>query len=141
MNENTNITTNETYESTITFTTRELNPIEKIKLKDLTATVALDDELKSVPDHKLTFVPELVVVVSVHNPKAKSNTDYDTLVFTDSETGVRYRTSSNSFKAAVLDIVGELIAEGIDPHTVLLVAYTRPSKNFTGKDFLTCAIA
>lgn len=141
MNENTNITTNETYESTITFTTRELNPIEKIKLKDLTATVALDDELKSIPDHKLTFTPELIVVVNVHNPKAKSNTDYETIVFTDSETGVRYRTSSNSFKTAVLDIVNELIAAGVEPKTVPLVAYTRPSKNFTGKDFLTCTIA
>lgn len=141
MNENINITNNETYESTITFTTRELNPIEKIKLKDLTATVALDDELKSIPDHKLTFTPELIVIVSVHNPKAKSNLDYETLVFTDSETGVRYRTSSMSFKSAVLDIVHDLILENINPNTVPLVAYTRPSKNFTGKDFLTCTIA
>lgn len=129
------------YESSITFASRDLSPIEKIKLKDLTATVALDDELKSIPDHKLTFTPELVVVVSVHNPKAKSNTDYDTLVFTDSETGVRYRTSSTSFRSAVLDILNDLIAADINPNTVPLVAYTRPSKNFTGKDFLTCAIA
>lgn len=129
------------YESSITFSSRDLSPIEKIKLKDLTATVALDDELKSIPEHKLTFTPELVVVVSVHNPKAKSNTDYDTLVFTDSETGVRYRTSSTSFKLAVLDIMNDLIAADINPNTVPLVAYTRPSKNFTGKDFLTCAIA
>lgn len=129
------------YESSITFASRDLSPIERIKLKDLTATVALDDELKSIPDHKLTFTPELVVVVSVHNPKAKSNTDYDTLVFTDSETGVRYRTSSTSFKLAVLDIMNDLIAADINPNTVPLVAYTRPSKNFTGKDFLTCAIA
>lgn len=135
------LNTNTSYESTITFASRDLTPIEKIKLKDLTATVALDDELKSTPDHKLTFTPELVVVVSVHNPKAKSNTDYDTLVFTDSETGVRYRTSSSSFKSAVLDIMKDLIAADINPNTVPLVAYTRPSKNFTGKDFLTCAIA
>ena len=129
------------YESSITFASRDLSPIEKIKLKDLTATVALDDELKSTPDHKLTFTPELVVVVSVHNPKAKSNTDYETLVFTDSETGVLYRTSSTSFKSAVLDIMNDLLAADISPNTVPLVAYTRPSKNFTGKEFLTCAIA
>lgn len=131
----------ENYTSEITYSSRELTPIEKIKYKDLTATVSLDEELKNLPDNRLEFKLELAFNVHVNNPKAKGNTEYDTMVIVDADTGVRYRTSSTSFMNALGEIGRELIANSIDISTLTLVAYTRPSKNFTGKSFLTCAIA
>lgn len=133
---------NNAYESHIKFASRDLNPIEKIKMKDLASTLSLDDELKNAEGNKLLISPDLLLEIEIHNPKAKGGSeDYTVFVVVDGETGVRYRTSSESFKVAISDIWRELTEAGVAPTEIKLLAFRKPSKNFAGKDFLTCTIA
>lgn len=130
------------YESRIKFASRELNAIEKIKMKDLAATLSLDDELKNVEGNRILITPDLLLEIDIHNPKSKGGSDdYTVFVIVDGETGVRYRTSSESFKNAILDIWCELNEAGVALSEIKLLAFRKPSKNFAGKDFLTCTIA
>lgn len=132
----------ENYTSKITFSSRDLSPLEQVKYRDLSNTAALDKELADPANNgRLTLTPSLIFNVDVHNPKSKNSNDYSCTVIEDSETGVRYRTSSESFRSALAEILDGLKEVGIDPHTVPLAIYTVASKNYQGKNFITVSIA
>lgn len=131
-----------TYESKIVYSSRELTTIERIKLKDLGNTVSLDEELDAAQGNKIVFKIELVLRIDIKNSRSKSgNTNYVVTVVVDADTGIRYRTSSESFANALSDIVDELADNNIPLTDVSIVAYRKPSKNYSGKNFLTCALA
>lgn len=132
MNENT-----KTYSSKVTYASKELSAREKIKIKDVSACQKLD-ELTQNGEHIIINV-DFYAIVSIHNEKA-DDTDYTNVVIVDKD-GSRYVTGSNSFKRSLDDIMDELNEAGVlDEEDILIDVYTKPSKNYSGKSFITCSL-
>jgi hypothetical protein len=132
MNENT-----KTYSSKVTYASKELTAREKIKIKDVSACKKLD-ELTQNGEHIIINV-DFYAIVSIHNEKA-DDTDYNNVVIVDKD-GSRYVTGSKSFKRSLDDIMDELIDAGVlDEEDILIDVYTKPSKNYSGKSFITCSL-
>lgn len=126
------------YKATIIDSSRELTAIERLRLKDTSAAIALDEELKKVEaagEKYLEISPVVWATVSVENPKS-SNPHYNVYVL-QQEDGTTYTTSSDSFWKSFGDIVSELHQDGLEPETVK--AYHTPSKNYNG-NILLCTI-
>lgn len=132
MNENT-----KTYSSKVTYASKELSAREKIKIKDVSACQKLD-ELTQNNQHVEINV-DFYAEISIHNEKADDK-DYTNIVIVDKD-GSRYVTGSNSFKRALDEIMEELIDAGVaDDEDILIDVYTKPSKNYSGKSFITCSL-
>lgn len=122
------------YKATITRSTKELDAKQKIMMKDTTNTVSLDTATQS-GDGVIIDV-DFAVVLDVHNEKS-DNKDYTKYIIVD-KNGERYITGSESFWSAFENIYDELADAGIEDYQIK--AYRLPSKNYQGRDFLTCAL-
>lgn len=123
----------EGYKAVIKEASMELTPKMKIMLKNTTDTIALDDATKESP---VTINVDGYVVLSIHNEKS-DNKDYTKYVIIDKD-GARYQTGSESFWTAFLDIYEEMTDAGENDFQIK--AFRMPSKNYAGRDFLTCSI-
>lgn len=121
------------YKATIKESTRELDAREKIMFKDTTNCVSLDTATQEEP---VLIDVDLAVVLDVHNEKS-DNKDYVKYIIVDKD-GTRYITGSESFWNAFSDIYDEMSDAGYTEFTVR--AYRLPSKNYQGRDFLTCSL-
>lgn len=121
------------YEASIKEATRELDAREKIMFKDTTNCVSLDTATQEEP---VLIDVDLAVVLDVHNEKS-DNKDYTKYIIVD-KNGERYITGSESFWNAFSDIYDEMTDAGYTEFTVR--AYRLPSKNYQGRDFLTCSL-
>lgn len=117
------------FNATITDASRELTSREKIKLKDFTNAVALD----SIDGH-LVIAPEMWAVIDVHNEHSKQEKDYKKYVIMD-KAGVKYVTGSESFFSSFIDIYSDMCEEEFE-----IDIYKMPSKNYSGKSFITCSL-
>lgn len=125
------------YEAKIMYASRDLTAKERIRLKDFSHVIQLDDAV--LPDQPLVIDYDYHVKFSVHNEHAKGdNKDYFKTIIVD-KSGTPYITGSESFTTAMEDILAEMneVAPGED---ISLECYKVPSKNFQGKCFLTCTI-
>ena len=124
------------YKSEIVFSSSELSARDKIKIKDLTNATGLDDVVTDeVP---LVLHPELWCELSIHNEKSKDK-DYTKYILVCSD-GSKFATGSVSFWNAFKAIVDELDECG-EASDFDIEVYRRPSKNYSGKSFLTCSLA
>lgn len=114
-----------------------LTAIEKIKFKDLGDCLKLDELTK---ESSIIFVPANDIIVNVHNEKAEDK-DYKNYIIIDAE-GNKYLTGSNSFWNAYSDIMDELTDADVDPvaEGIHIKVYRLPSKNYKGKEFITCSL-
>lgn len=119
------------YSATITEASKELSPLEKVAFKDLGDTKPLG-ELK--PDDEIIIEPDVYLTLSIHNEKSE-NKDYPVFIIKDKK-GTRYSTSSENFWNTFVDIMQEV--KGIEG--IKIKVFTKPSKNYKGKYFLTCAL-
>lgn len=120
------------YSATIKESSKELTARERIKMKDTTKALSLDDETK-VADVIIT--PESYAVISVHNEKADIQ-DYEKYVVVD-QNGTHYITGSESFWKSFKDIWDEMENENEE---YSIIAYRMPSSNYKDKAFITCSI-
>lgn len=120
------------YSVTIAESSKELNAKEKIRLKDTSDAVKLDEATK---DGAITVTPVAYVILNIHNEKS-DNVDYNNYLIED-EDGTKYVTGSESFWNSFMDIYNEMKNE-TEPWQIK--AYRLPSKNYKGKEFLTCSI-
>ena len=118
---------------TIKEASKELSKKEMVKLKDLTECGRLDELSQSLEE--LTFKPVAYVILSIHNEKAQDK-DYENYVIIDDE-GNRYVTGSTSFWRAFVDIFSDM--QDCDEDWSIKVG-RRKSKNYVGKEFLTCTV-
>lgn len=122
------------YKSEIVDTSIEnMNKVEMVALKDVTDCTVLERYLEMNDDEVIMVVKDYVEL-HIENDKSESK-EYDVLIIID-EQGNKYKTGSDSFKRAFLDIFYDLKGEtgwGIK-------IYGKPSKNYTGKNFLTCSV-
>lgn len=126
------------YSTKIVSSSRELTVKEKITLKDFNDCTGLD----TVVTNEQGFIidPDVIVEVEVHNERAKDDKDYTTIVILD-KSGTKYSTSSNSLRDSISDIMEEL--NGLsdeDKADLKIKVFKKPSKNYSGKYFLTATV-
>ena len=123
----------EDYNVQIIKSTRDLTAKEKIMLKDTTNAVSLDEATTSGS----VIIPYAFhAILQVHNVKA-DDTDYQKCVVVD-QAGQKYVTGSMSFITSLEDIVEEMLAAGENEFDIEV--YRKDSKNYKGKQFISCSI-
>lgn len=109
---------------------------DRIKLKDTSSAVSLDSAVSD--EAPITITPVAYAVLEVHNDKAKGDKDYTQILIMDAN-GDKYITGSNSFYNSFRDIWDELDFTSTGEKFEIKI-YRRPSKNYAGKSFITCAL-
>lgn len=122
----------EGYSVKILYASKELSAKERVAIKDTTAALSLDEQTQSGP---LVIDPDFYVTLEVHNEKAEDK-DYKKHVIVD-KGGNRFVTGSESFMSSFCSIMDEMDGSGEE---FQIQAYRMPSKNYKGKEFLTCSI-
>lgn len=120
------------YSAKIVDTSREISAKEKIQLKDTTGAIKLDEVLEQGP---LTIKPDMYAVLAIHNEKS-DNVDYENYLVKDVD-GNTYVTGSESFFSSFRDIFDDMLGE--DEEWAIKI-YKMDSKNYKGKQFITCSI-
>ena len=138
---------NTQYSAVIAFASRPLSGKEKVMMKDTTNALSLDNLTQPNPvrdeagnvvgmePRSVVIDPDFYVVLDVHNEKAKDK-DYKKYIIVD-KAGNKYITGSESLMRSFVDIMDEM--KDSDEEFQVEV-YRMPSKNFQGRDFLTCSI-
>lgn len=121
------------YSVSVVESSKELTAKEKVMLKDVSNAIKLDEATQS---GKVVIKPVAYVVLSIHNEKS-DNKDYENYLIID-ENNDKYVTGSASFWNSFCDIWSDMAGEDEE---WMLECYRLPSKNYKGKDFLTCSIA
>lgn len=121
------------YEVKINSVSKELTARERVMLKDTRNAVKLDEAVKDTP---LVISPAYYAVLDVHNEKSQEDKDFQNFVVVDTA-GNKYVTGSTSFFEAFTEIVEEMSGTGEDYEIEI---YKLDSKNYKGKQFITCSI-
>ena len=124
----------EGYSVKIAASTKDLTAREKISLKDTTLAISLDEATMS---EDVIIDYDYHVILNVHNEKS-DNKDYTKTVVV-AKYGTRFITGSASFTDSLTDIVDEMIDAGEGDNIVIKV-YRIESKNYKGKQFITCSL-
>ena len=120
------------YTVSIVESSKELSAKERISLKDTTGAIKLDI---ACDGNDVIFTPTAYAILAIHNEKS-DNVDYNNYVIADDE-GNKYVTGSDSFFSSFKNIWDEMAEE---TEAWSLKCYKMDSKNYTGKQFLTCSI-
>lgn len=120
------------YSAKIVDTSRDISAKEKIQLKDTTGAIKLDEVLEQ---GALTIKPDMYAVLAIHNEKS-DNLDYENYLVKDVD-GNTYVTGSESFFSSFKDIFDDM--QGEDEDWAIKI-YKMDSKNYKGKQFITCSI-
>ena len=121
------------YEVKIKSTSKELTARERVMLKDTRNAIKLDEAVGETP---LVISPDYYAVLDVHNEKSKEDKDFENYVVVDTD-GNKYVTGSTSFFEAFTEIVEEMGGTGEEYQIEI---YKLDSKNYKGKQFITCSI-
>lgn len=128
------------YKSEITFASKELTKREKVMLSDVSSATKFDEVLKGV-DETFDIEPVAYAVVSIENDKAKGEKQYEVIVILDAA-GNKFVTGSQSFREAFIGIWDQMTDNGViaEGEEFSIRVYKRPSKNYSGKAFISCAL-
>lgn len=121
------------YEVKINSVSKELTARERVMLKDTRNAIKLDEAIKDTP---LVTSPAYYAVLDVHNEKSKGDKDFQNFIVVDTA-GNKYVTGSASFFEAFTEIVEEMSGTGEEYEIEI---YKLDSKNYKGKQFITCSI-
>lgn len=122
----------EGYKVSIREVSRELTARERIMVKDTSNAIKLDEATKEAP---LVITPIAYAILAIHNEKS-DNVDYENYLIMDAD-GHKYVTGSPSFWASFKEIWDEMESEN-EEYSIEI--YKVDSKNYKGKQFLTCSI-
>ena len=122
----------EGYSVKIREVSRDITAKERVMLKDTTNAISLDDVTK---DAKFVFEPGYYAILDVHNEKSEDK-DYVKYIIVD-KAGTKMVTGSESFFTSFKSIMDEM--DGCDEEFSIEV-YRMPSKNYKGKEFITCSV-
>lgn len=113
---------------------KELSARERIMLKDTSNAIKLDEV--GGTDSPFVFTPVAYAILAVHNEKSTDNPDYEQYIILSSD-GYKYVTGSPSFWSSFINIWKEMEKEN---ESFDIEVYKKDSKNYKGKQFLTCSI-
>lgn len=127
------------YKATIKECSKELTVKERIMLKDTSNAESLDalTQEANFNNEKVLINVDYYATLEIHNEKS-DNKDYINFIVVDKD-GKKYVTGSQSFISSFTDIVEEMTEAGETDITIEV--YRKESKNYKGKDFITCSIA
>lgn len=120
------------FEAKIREASKELTAKERVKFKDTTNAIQLDDATKENP---LVIAPDFYVILDIHNERSEDK-DYVKYIVVD-KAGNKFVTGSESFFTSFKSIFEEMGGTNEDYE---IEVYRLPSKNYKGKEFLTCSI-
>lgn len=125
----------EGYSVKIIHTSTDLSAKEKVRIKDFSNAAQLDDIITGDSHFMLDYA--YYADMEVHNEHTKNEKkDYMKRVIVD-KAGNAFITGSESFMTAMDDVLAEM--EGTDEE-FQLDCYKVDSKNFAGKQFITCTV-
>lgn len=120
------------FEAKIRESSKNLTAKDRVKFKDVSNAIQLDEATRS---GSLIITPDFYVVLDIHNERSDDK-DYTKYVVVD-KSGTKYVTGSESFFSSFKAIVDEMADSGEEYGVEI---YRLPSKNYKGKEFLTCSI-
>lgn len=120
------------YSVSIEKASRELSAKERIQLKDTTSALKLDEVTQT---EAIVITPILHAELNIHN-EMSDNVDYKNYIVVDKD-GDKYVTGSDSFWSSFMEIAKEMENESEE---WAIKVYRMPSKNYKGKEFITCSI-
>ena len=120
------------YEVKIAASSHDLSARERLAYKDTSNAIHLDE---ATTKGRIVITPVAYAVLDIHNEKGDDK-DYQNYVIVDSE-GEKYVTGSASFWKAFEDIWDEMSSE---EEEYQIEIYRLDSKNYKGKQFITCSI-
>ena len=126
------------YSVKISSSSKELTKKERVMLKDTGDALKLDEVIQGEP---IIINPDYWVTLMVHNENS-DNVDYPVYLIVD-KNGTKYVTGSEAFWTTFSDIWDEMTDEmtGDDnDEEWQLKCYKLDSKNYKGKQFLTCSV-
>lgn len=125
------------YSATIVESSRELTAKERVMFKDLGNALSMVDYAKECAESGAKAIIDYCdyVIINVHNDKADDK-DYTNYLIID-RTGNKYYTGSQSFWNSFLNIYTEMKDE---PEQWGIELNLLPSKNYKGKEILTCSL-
>lgn len=122
----------EGYKVEIRKVSKQITAKERVMLKDTTNAIALDELTQQ---GKVIIDPDFYAILNVTNPKSEDK-EYVKYIIVD-KAGTKYVTGSESFFSAFIDIMDEMTDTGEE---FSIEVYRMPSKNYKGKEFITCSI-
>lgn len=122
----------EGYKVEIRKVSKQITAKERVMLKDTTNAIALDELTQQ---GKVILDPDFYAILNVTNPKSEDK-EYVKYIIVD-KAGTKYVTGSESFFTAFIDIMDEMTDTGEE---FSIEVYRMPSKNYKGKEFITCSI-
>lgn len=120
------------YSVEIAETSKQLSAKERIRVKDTADAIKLDE---ATQENAIIINPDMYAVLNIHNEKS-DNVDYKNYIVVDKD-GTKYVTGSDSFWSSFMNIYEEMDGEQEEWG---IKVYRAPSKNYKGKDFITCSI-
>lgn len=127
------------YKATVRECSKEITVKERIMLKDTSNATSLDTltQEANFNGEKVLINVDYYATIDIHNEKS-DNKDYVNFIVVD-KNGEKYVTGSQSFMTSFSDIVDEMMDAG--ETEIVIEVYRKESKNYKGKDFITCSIA
>lgn len=125
------------YTATITESSREFTPKEKVMFKDLQNAESMVDFAKSAIENSAKAIISVkdYAVISIHN-EATEDVDYTNYLIIDDKDN-KYYTGSQSFWNSFINIYSEMKDSNEEWAIELNLI---PSKNYKGKEILTCSL-
>lgn len=124
---------NRNYYVTLVESSRQLSKREAVIIKDTGDAIRLD---QATADGDLIIEVDMWAELQIHNERSRDgNKDYPNYLIID-KNGTKYVTGSVNFWNSFMDIWADM--EGESDITVKI--FRRPSKNYQGKSFLSCAL-
>ena len=120
------------YEVSIKESSKELTAKERIALKDTSDAIKLDE---ATTENSLVIKPVAYAILNVVNDKADDPEYLQYVVIADD--GTKYVTGSESFWNSFINIFEEMKDESEE---WAIKVYRLDSKNYKGKQFITCSI-
>lgn len=136
--EKTTTNTTANYSANIAESSMELTARERIMFKDTQNATSLVDLARDAKNNDAKAIVENIrgyVVLDVHNEKS-DDVDYKQYIIVDGQ-GDKYVTGSESFMNSFMAIFTEMKDE-TEPWSIELNLL--PSKNYKGKEILTCSL-
>jgi len=133
-----NETTASNYSATIAESSRELSARERVMFKDTQNAISINELAEEAhKDGAKAFIEGVAgyVVLDIHNDKSDDK-DYKNYLVIDKD-GQKYVTGSQAFWNSFKSIYDEM-AEETDPWNIEINLL--PSKNYKGKNVLTCSL-
>lgn len=112
---------------------KEVTKKEMLQLKDLTDAVRLDQATQEHGSVMIYNIQNMVKMFLVSDDP-KNPQEYAKTVITDTE-GNRFVTGSESFARRAWEIADDMAGDEFG-----LKVYRRPSKNYPGREFLSCSV-